>query len=112
MGTGDKILRSNLRWTSIPSTVGGSSNSPSRLRAIEIGISFGSVGQFGPSTALPLPYLQIKSFIVDHKFLYQWNSHCLNDVNLKNFIQLQVKYSNRWFLTKSGHNHDFECNLR
>ena len=52
MGTGDKMLGGNLRWSSIPSR--GSSNTPSRLHATETGISSGSVGQFGPSAALLL----------------------------------------------------------
>ena len=50
MGTGDKMLGDNLQWTSIPSR--GSSNTSSWLHAKETGISFGSVGQFGPSAAL------------------------------------------------------------
>ena len=46
------MLGDNLGWTSIPSR--GSSNTPSQLHATEIGIrSTGSVGQFGPSLALP-----------------------------------------------------------
>ena len=49
MGTGDKMLGGNLRWTSIPSR--GSSNTPSRLHAKETDISSGSVGQSGLSAA-------------------------------------------------------------
>ena len=52
MGTGDKMLGGNLRWTCILSR--GSSNTPSQLHVLETGISSGSVGQFGPSVALPL----------------------------------------------------------
>ena len=51
MGTGNKMLGDNLRWTSIPSR--GSSNTPSQLHAKETRISSDSVGQFGPSAALP-----------------------------------------------------------
>ena len=59
MGTGGKMLGGNLRWTRIPSR--GSSNTPSRHHAKEIGISSSSVGQFGPSAAFPLlvRYVQI-----------------------------------------------------
>ena len=51
MGTSDKMLGGNLPWTSIPSR--GSSNTPSRLHAMETGISSGSVDQFDPGAALP-----------------------------------------------------------
>ena len=51
MGTGDKLLWGNLRWTSIPSR--GSSDTSSWFRATETGISSSSVGQLGPSAALP-----------------------------------------------------------
>ena len=54
MCTGDKMLGSNLLWTSNPSR--GSSNTPSWPHATETGISSCSVYQFGPSVALPLPY--------------------------------------------------------
>ena len=50
MGTSDKMLGGNLRWTSIPSR--RSSNTPSRLHVKETGISSSSVGEFGPSAAL------------------------------------------------------------
>ena len=43
MGTGDKMLEINLRWTSIPSR--GCSNTPGQLLAKETGISSGSVDQ-------------------------------------------------------------------
>ena len=53
MGTGNKMLGvTGLLWTGIPSR--GSSNTPSRLHAMETKISSGSVGQFGQSAALPL----------------------------------------------------------
>ena len=55
MGTGDKMLGGNLEWTSIPSR--GNSNTPSQLHATETGISSSSVGLFGPSAALTLPYM-------------------------------------------------------
>ena len=45
MGTGDKMLGGNLRWTSIPSR--GSSNTPSQLHATATGM-----GQFGSSAVL------------------------------------------------------------
>ena len=57
MGTGDRMLGSNLRWTSIPSR--GSRNTPGQLHVLQqqkhngIIISSGSVGQFGMSVALP-----------------------------------------------------------
>ena len=54
MGTGDKMLGDNLRWTSVLSR--GSSNTPSRRHAKETEIRSGSVGQFGPSAALPFFY--------------------------------------------------------
>ena len=51
MGTGDKMLGGNLGQASYPGST--CSNTPSRLHATETGIIFGSVGQFGPSAALP-----------------------------------------------------------
>ena len=51
----------NLRWTSIPSR--GSSNTSSWLHATETGISSGSVGQFGPSAAVP--YLVFQHLLGD-----------------------------------------------
>ena len=44
----------NLRWTSMLHPIQGSSNTPSRLHVKETGISSSSVGQFGPSVALPV----------------------------------------------------------
>ena len=41
MGTSDKMLGDNLRWTR------GSSNIPSQLHVMETRLSSGSVGQFG-----------------------------------------------------------------
>ena len=74
MGTSDKMLGGNLRWTSIPSR--GSSNTPSRLHAMETGISSGSVGQFGPSMTFTYMYSfihwvdratnRVKSFAQEH----------------------------------------------
>ena len=65
MGTGDKMVGGNLRWTSIPSR--GSSYTPSWLHATETGISSGSVGQFGPSAALPLSKARVHTY----RFLFQ-----------------------------------------
>ena len=55
MGTGNKMLGGNLRWTSIPSRGSSNSNTSCQLHATETGICSGSVGQFGPSAALPYP---------------------------------------------------------
>ena len=52
MGTGNKMLGGNLRWTSIPP--GGSSNTPNWLHFMETGISSGSVGQLCPECGLTM----------------------------------------------------------
>ena len=46
LGQPYKMLRVTWSWTSIPPW--GSSNTPSRLHAMETGINSGIVGQFGP----------------------------------------------------------------
>ena len=62
MGTGDKMLGGNLRWTSIPSR--GSGNTPSRPYATETGISSGSgVGQFGLSVAFITASVSLKTLL-------------------------------------------------
>ena len=55
MGTGDKILGGNLRWTSVPFR--GSSSTPSQLHNMETEISSSSVSQFGPRAALPMSHV-------------------------------------------------------
>ena len=77
MGTGDKMLRGNLRWTSIPSR--GSINTPSRLHATEIEISSGSVDQFGPSSA----------------FTQTLKGFSLNKPNVSNSINLNGRFASR-----------------
>ena len=54
MGTGDKML--GITCDGLASHPGGVAISPSQLHATETGMSTGSVGQFGSSTALPLAY--------------------------------------------------------